>query len=512
MNAHFVRGASVVAVITATALALTACGSSDQDASANQTITLAALAGPPSFDPAAIAPGPTYNFVAAAYETLVFPAADGSLQPGIATDWQYTSSTSLTMNLRDNVRFSDGTGLDAALVVANIDRYRTTAGPNQSRMNNISEVDAVDDDTVTITLSTPDPSLPQAFSVSPGMMVSQAALDNPSILADAPAGSGMWNLDTSSVVANSSYEYVPNEEYSGSMTRGFANIKFTVINDLTAQLNALLAGDVDVAVAQWTQRETAESQGMAGVGIAGNAGGIWLLDRDGTLAAPLKDLRVRQAMNYALDRPTIARALWGDYARPTDQVFGTATTGYDESLDNYYSYDPEKAKELLAEAGYPDGFTLQVVSQATFGDNGRLEAEMPYLQAVGINVELVDRTSDFTAAYTSGQYPAMQGQGSMVDSFVGANFFLSANSPINPFHTSDPELDALIADAAQQLDPDQAAAAWQKVSKWVVENAWFAPVAWYETHNIYNPKVVSGVVLTPGQPVSLPFSWQPAQG
>jgi peptide/nickel transport system substrate-binding protein len=503
------------AAITAAALVLAGCSSSPSAPDASETssepthISAAALSAPANFDPAANASGPPYNFVAAAYETLVQMDPDGTLNPGVATSWEYISPTELTMDIRTDSVFADGTSLDADLVIANIERYRDNPSSIQSRMNSIESVVATDEDTLVFTLNTPDLSLPQAFAGSPGMIVSQAAIDDPTIMATETAGSGPWYL--ADMVEGSTYTYERYEEYNGVLDVAYDTIEFVVITDLTAQLNAILAGDVDVAVAQWTQRETAEAQGMEGVSVAGNVGGLWLFDREGAVVPALADLRVRQAINYALDREALGEALWSTYQRPTAQMFSTSTDGYDESLDDTYAYDPDKAIELMAEAGYADGFTLPILSRATFGDNARLEATIPYLEAIGITVELVDRTNDYNDAIASKEFAVAQSQYGMINSYVGATNMLAANAAINPFGTTDAELTALMEDASAELDPDLAAQKWQAVSAWVVDNAWFAPISYYETHNIYNPEVVQGVELTIGQAVSIPFTWAPAE-
>lgn len=514
MHARSSQLVAGLAVASAATLLLGACssGGTATPAAADgepTIIKVGALTAPLSMDPVVHVGGPAYNFVAAAYETLVFPEPDGKLSPGIATSWEYTSPTELTMDIRTDVVFEDESGLDVDLVIANIERYRTTPGPNQARLNAIETVTAVDDDTIAFELNTPDLTLPDAFSGAPGMIVSQAALDDPTIMATDTAGSGPWVLAES--IDGSSYVYEKSETYTGPIEVGYDTLDFTVIADVTSQLNSLLAGDVDIAVAQWTQRETAEAQGMEGVGFAGNVGGLWLLDRDGVVSKPLGDVRVRQAINYAIDREALGNALWSTYQRPTAQLFHEQSSGYDPELDDYYPYDVDKAKDLLAEAGYADGFTLPVLSRATYNDNGRLEATIPYLEAIGITVELVDRTADYEDAMASKEFAAAQSQGDMLDSYVGATNFLLANSAANPFGVVDPELDALITTAAAELDKDAAAEAWKAVSKWVVEQAWFAPISYYQTHNTFNPDVVDGVVLTPGNTISLPFTWTPAK-
>ena len=474
-------------------------------------LNIGTLGPAPSFDPAAAPQGGIgINYVTSAYESLVYETPDGELTPGIATEWEYVTATELTMHLRDDVVFSDGTELTPDLVVANLERYRETPGPEQSRLNAIDEITIDDDWNLDITLSTPDLGIPQALSGGLGMMVSQAAIDDPTILATETAGSGPWIYDATQSVPGSTYVYTLSDTYTGPHEVGYEQITYKVISDFTAGLNALLSGDIDVAVTQFAMREAAEAAGMAGNGVNINMSGIWLADREGEVQPALADLRVRQAMNYAVDRAAIANALWKTYARPTSQIFTDGTTAYDPELDDYYPYDVEKAKELMEDAGYGDGFTLDVLSRQTYNENGRLQAIIPYLEAIGITVNLVDRTNDFPAAFASGQFAAAQNQGNMFSSQIGATNFLAPNAVNNPFHTEDAELTELITAARSELDDDARAEDWREVSRFVVENAWFLPIAQYQTHAIWNPEVVQGVELSSVNPVPLPYTMRPA--
>lgn len=509
MRSQKLRVTGGIAAFSAAALALTACAGGSAAEDGDFVVTAASLEGAPTFDPAAYMNGAAYDYAASAYETLVTYDEEGTLLPGIATAWEYVSPTELTMDIRTDVVFEDGTGLDAALVAANIERYRVTPGTYQARLNSIETITVVDDDSLHFALNTADQSLPQAFSLNIGMMVSQAAIDDPDLLLTDTHGSGPWVLDT--YTEDSEYRYVRNPEYSGPLEVAVDVLQFRVITDLTAQLNALLAGDVDLISAQWSQREQAEAQGFAALSSESNVGGVWLLDREGEVVPALADVRVRQAINHAIDRDAVGAALWSDYQRPTASVFGIYTDAFDESLDDAYEYDPERARELLAEAGYPDGFELPILARAMFGEIQRLEATIPYLEAVGIEATLEDRTNDYFDAMAGREYAAAQGQqNGGTNSYVNTMNMLAPNAQLNPFGIDDPELSALIADASGELDEAAAATKWQAVNAWVVENAWFAPVAFYHTHTAWNDDKLAGVDFAAGQTYPLPFDWRPA--
>src|SRR5690606_35509124 len=133
--------------------------------------------------------------------------------------------------------------------------------------------------------------------------------------------------------------------------------------DATASLNAIKAGEANgVKLANNDNLTEVESAGWTVNSNELDFQGLLLLDRAGTMNPALADVRVRQALNYAFDRSGLLTALQLDNGTVTTQVVPAGSDAYDPGLDDYYSYDPEKAKELLSEAGYSDGFTLEMPS------------------------------------------------------------------------------------------------------------------------------------------------------
>jgi peptide/nickel transport system substrate-binding protein len=502
------RTCSVLGAITALILGVTACSAGP--GRADNRIEQAALAAPVSFDPADGTVGPPYNYLLAAYESLINRAPDGTFRPGIATAWSYRSTTEFVMTIRRDVTFSDGSTLDAELVADNIRRYASTPGPSRSNLARVAEVTASAPTEVLLRLSSPDPSLPLTFSLMSGMMVSRAAIANPHLMNRDTAGSGPYVLDRGHTIDGGTYTYVRNPHYSGPMRPPYDSVVFSVIPNVTSQLNAILSGQVAVTSAQAEQRKIASERGLREMGIKTNIGGIWLLDRTGELVPALRDVRVRQALNHAIDRPTVTAAIWDEYATPTTQMFGEDTSAHDPALDERYPYDPELARRLLAEAGYPDGFTLPVLTQASFGFTKRLETVLPYFTAIGVRVEVVDRSTDYTAAYRTGDHPAAMAQSRSTDSFLTATSYLRPGGVDNPRDSEDQVLNELVDRAAAEMDPQAQAALFREVNARVVELAWFVPLAGYENGALYDPDVVTGVQMSVGHTVPLLDTWTPA--
>ena len=200
-----------------------------------------------------------------------------------------------------------------------------------------------------------------------------------------------------------------------------------------------------------------------------------LLDRDGKMAAPLANVKVRQAINYAFDRPALLKALGDGYGSVTTQIFPTYSPGYESSLDSYYPYDPAKAKQLLAQAGYPNGFTLDMPEAAALGASTyALIAQQ--LSAIGIKVNYTSETGNqiFTAILAP-KFPAtyfiLQEDPT---AWQESQFVIAQTATWNPFHDANSTVAGYI-ETIQTGSATAAAAATKQLNQYLVQNAWFAP-------------------------------------
>lgn len=468
-----------VALLTAGTLALTACGGGDSsadssagpaDSAGDSTLTIGSVVDATSFDPAMSHVGHYMQYYQPAYDTLVLKTPDGELEPMLATDWAYDDSkTELTINLRTDVTFTDGAKFDAAAVKANIDHFKTANGPQGSTAASITEVKVVDDDTAAIVLSAPDPAIEGYLAASLGFMGSPAALNTEEIKS-APVGSGPYTLDKSATVVGSQYTYTKNPDYWNKDLQKFDKIVIKPMPELTARVNALVSGQVNAALLDPKTGSQAESAGLEELMNPVDVQGLFLFDRGGQQVPELKDPRVRQAINHAIDRDSMLEAIQLGNGTVTSQMAGINNVAYDESLDSYYKYDPAKARELLAEAGAADGFSLKIpTSPGT--DPTVYAAITQQLGEVGITVEQVsvpanDYRNDILAAkYPIAFYAVFQG-----DAWVAINHHIGPNAAFNPLKYTDETSAALIA-RVQQGD-DEAA---KELNRYITEQAWFAP-------------------------------------
>jgi ABC-type transport system substrate-binding protein len=234
----------------------------------------------------------------------------------------------------------------------------------------------------------------------------------------------------------------------------------------------------------------ARAHGFGTYDPPGNNTGLFLSILGGSGAAPLKSLQVRQALNYAINRKALAKAFGGI---PIDQIY--TFDGYDKKLANYYPYNPAKAKQLLAAAGYPNGFTLDALSYGPDGSLGtpQVQGIAEQLAKVGVTLKITSSTSisDWSTKFT--QHPAMfQCPCGLDYTSVYYDIFFGIDLPPHG--------------NAGFVDPTLAAM-WKRT----VTLAYFVPTLITPIYYAYNPKKVADFRPTPSGSGVDPLLWRPAK-
>ncbi|MFE5331939.1 ABC transporter substrate-binding protein [Embleya sp. NPDC056575] len=460
--------------------AVAGCGGSNTSKGAGgKTLTLAAAADAASLDPAKTAGGNMLAYLQPLYDALTTVNPDQSVGPGLATAWTYTDPERrhLRMTLREGVTFSDGTPFDASVVKQNLDRMATSNGPSSFAVATVAGVTVNSPTEVELALKTPDPALLFNLGLVAGMMV------GPKAFADAnaqPVGTGPYILDTGHTTRGDRYTYTRNPRYRTPAAYPFDKVVIKAIPDTNARTTALLTGQADAGIGAPARMDAAKQAGLTVTRQPGQVTGLWLVDRDGRIAPPLKDARVRQAINHAVDGPGILKAIMAGVGTPTTQMFAAGSPAYDPELDRKYPYDPARAKQLLTEAGFPDGFKLSLPSENAF-----VPAIYPVLaeqlNQVGIKVEYTPvSTNQLSVQYFSGRFPAFMYVWGTTQNWIDANALLSPTAPTNPFKVDDPVAVDLLARIATASDRDQGPL-YRQLNAHVVEQAWFAPLFRGET-------------------------------
>lgn len=474
------RWKATAAVAVVAALALTGCAGGGETTNSSgeggkaDRLTLISIAAPTSYDIGAGAEwGNRSEFFEAVFDTLLRKDSSGEIQPNLATKWEYNEDkTVLTLTLRDDATFTDGTAVDADAVVGSLERFRDGTSPQAATLAG-KEFAAVDATTVTITQDAPDPSLENLLSIAPGLVQAPSSFDDENS-ATTPVGSGPYILDSASSVTGTTYNYTANPDYWNKDAVKYENLTINVMEDTTAILNAIKAGEANGAkIADNNTISEAEGAGWTIESNELDFQGLLLLDRAGTMAPELADVKVRQAINMAFDREALLQSLQSGYGTVTEQVFPATSAAYDEALDSTYPYDPDAAKALLAEAGYPNGFTLNMMSTPAFQQTFDLVAQQ--LADIGITVKYTDPgTGNFITDMLAPKYPATWMALEQNPDWQLINFMIAPNATFNPFKFQDDTVDGYIS-TIQNGTEEEATAAVKELNTYIVDQAWFAP-------------------------------------
>ncbi|MGI8456537.1 MAG: ABC transporter substrate-binding protein [Propionibacteriaceae bacterium] len=341
-------------------LGLAACSGPTTNPSdpATVTLTVGATAQPPSLDAteqdaAAVAQVMLYNV----YQTLVRIDGDGKMEPLLAQRWTTSPDrTTYTFILDPKAKFASGRQVTAEDVVWNLDRIKNDPAvtpTNKAKQAVVKTARARGDGTVVITLRKPSNSWLYDMTSTAGMIYdAKATVD----FATATAGSGPYTLDR--WTKGSDLVLKRNNAYWGNKS-SFAAVTFRYFADPNAMNAAMLSGGIDViSNLQAPQALGQFADPTRFTVINGTTNGEVVMSLNNTAPA-LKDLRVRQAINYAIDRQALVKTVWagqgqliGSMVPPTDPWY--------VDLSHTYSYNPAKAKQLLAAAGYANGLKLRM--------------------------------------------------------------------------------------------------------------------------------------------------------
>lgn len=359
--------AGVIVVVSVALLAAcsgggTSGGSQAKEADPSATLTFFDSAPNPNLDPTDPINDSSFSQATlfAVYDRLVGFDPDGVPEPQLATEWSYSDDLkTVTLKLREGVTFHDGEPFDAAAVKANLERSKKVGDAAGNTVKaaaaEIDSVETPDDLTAVIHLNTPDGGFVYSLGTQIGMMLSPAVLDGSTGLDLQPIGAGPYKVDEfkpSDTTTFSRYD----DYWDGKEDRP-AKLVVKYVVDANTRLNAARSGEATVSLVTPAQVSGAEAGGLET--IVNPTASQWTYYLNTSRA--LKDVRVRQALMYAIDRDTIAEALSFNTGQPTVQLIPEGAPGHVDGAEKQYPYDPEKAKALLEEAGHADGLTLNYI-------------------------------------------------------------------------------------------------------------------------------------------------------
>jgi peptide/nickel transport system substrate-binding protein len=411
------------------------------------------------------------------YDSLVWVNDDGKMVPALAESWDIsTDGTQYTFHLRKGVTFHNGEPFNAQSVVFSWERGKKPENSWSGKWAEAKSVEAVDDYTVKVTTDGPKPLLLkdiyQYWAIIPPQYYAKVGADG---FAAHPVGTGPFQFVE--WVKGDRIVMEANPNYWDKGLPKVQQIIFRPIPDSTTRVAAIQTNEIDI-VTRLSSEEATSLKTQPGLTVL-----QYPVDRvfyvafnnlTTGLKQPTMDKRVRQAMNYAVDRQAIVNSIFGGFARLSTGLVTPADLGYDPNFKPF-AYDPAKARQLLADAGYPNGFSMDFACPAGAYSNFEevCQAIQGYLQAVGIKTDLkIEESAYYWDLESKKQLPPLFGDGSsetVGETLPRANTLLGGNSAAYSAW-SDPTIDDLLKKISTTIDDTQRAALYGQLQVYMQDN------------------------------------------
>lgn len=403
-----------------------------------------------------------YDVLCQIYEPLIRADASGNLEPGLADSWDVADDTTIVFYLRKDVKFHDGTAFNAQAVKENFEYFmdESVAAIFATELNCVDHVEVVDDYTVRVKLIRPSSAFLTDLTNYSGLMISPDALkQGADYLASHACGTGPFYV--ADYVEGVSISLAANPDYyrsgaDGSPLPYLDKVEILMITDQTTKVNSLMGGEIDLTdYLATTGIETLENAYGFSLARIATSDIYCLFCEVGD--SVLQNKQVRQALAYGVDRDALATAITRGYGFASNWACGPDSWFY--SAQTPYSYDVEKAKALLAQAGYADGLTLTMQCISREPDNTVMQVLQSQLEQVGITLELesMERTkwvSIWTTEHT-GQLGLAKMTVPRVDPYVQLNTNMGSSSANNYSNYKGERFNELLNSLSSIYDTDQ---------------------------------------------------------
>ncbi|MEN2740626.1 ABC transporter substrate-binding protein [Microbacterium sp. X-17] len=448
----------------------------------NGSLHIGFVAPPRTLDPALSTGIASLEYLTPVYDRLIQIDNNLQLQPMLATDWSFSSDGStLTMKLRDDITFHDGTPFTADAVVQNITRSKTLDGSLiKASLATVQSVAAVDAHTVKFQLAPGAAGLPSVLSGVAGMMVSPACLSN-AALATAVTNCGTGPYQLSAYQPNVSVSYTQAQAPGKFWEPGAGllhDLTITYIADADAAINGVQSGDLDVAYSIGTNVPKAQSVVASNTskfqGMMSTLTSQVVLQFNSNIPT-MNDKVLRQAAGMAIDRDAINQ-LYGGTCTPADQPYIAGHWAHDDNLVDQNAYDPAGAKKLLQDAGQT---SPHITLSAIAADQLAVQGLQAQLQAVGFQVDIQTLSiPTLISNWAQGQVSTIAGNLAALDydpSTLFSTYFSNAKGQIAPEYLT--QLQPLMQQAGDPtLSQDQRAAVYAKVFTILNQEALVIPI------------------------------------
>ena len=433
------------------------------------------------------------------YDTLLrLDPATKQLLPGIATKWEVTpgAKQTITLTLRDDVTYTDGTKLDASTVKAGIDKNNTN--DQLTGLDHIESIDVLSPTSLRINMKD-DQALPLLYSLShnrDGMLMSPKSFKT---AGKQPVGSGPFKFQSFepgrgiTLVKNPSYWDKPNYDFPG--------IDFVLAKTGPPAVTRFRAGDLDVVRFEAESVDTLKNDSNAIVKVQPSEAYLQfqfrIANKNGK-KSPFADQRVREAVRYAINRDEINKIVQKGLGEVASQQLPKNSPGYNPTVADAYAYNPQKAKDLLTQAGYPNGFTFTMAIPGpgikNMQDQGALIQDQ--LKQVGITAKIkpVLANDIATQYYIGGNGDAFAAAHLASTYYPGIYYDQWGKFQFVPIWNGAEraDIDDLMLRAQAATDPSQTAALTKQAAQIVSDEALDAPIAFMPQLMAFNKSRVTG--------------------
>lgn len=449
------------------------CGS-DADASGIRTLRIAQQSEPTGLDPHLESGLDAMNVLINIFDTLTMRDTDNQLVPRLATEWEAVDEHRWRFRLRDDVAFHNGEPFDAHAVKFSIERLiAPETGSTIIELRSVSHVEVVDELTADIVMIDPDPVIPEKVSLFGGVMLPPGYLQDvgPEAFARDPIGTGPFRFVSWRKAQLLRLEAHPDHWNGGP---SFDELHFTAMPNPASALASIQSNVIDIvsaldpeAALQLEGYKDVELQKYPGIRMH-----FVVLDTEHEI---LSDSRVRRALNHAVDVPLLIDAVLNDSGREAATIVPREAFGFDPDV-RPFERDQDRARALLAEAGYPEGFEIRF----TASNEDQLVSEVlaGMLQEVGVSLELellepgtyAERLSSDNQAALGSMY-LTGSTGWTLDGAATMQSYIRSDRRRSRINSE--EADEMMDILEQTVDSDTRLATFGQMQKWLHDEAAF---------------------------------------
>lgn len=431
-------------------------------------IIVAADQDPVGFDPHKTPAASSIRVYSLIYDRLVHMDKDMKIVPGLAKEWKFSDDAkTLTFTLNQGVKFHNGREMTSEDVKYSFERILNpdTGSTVKSYFASIEKIDTPDPYTVVFHLSQPDAAFLTNATVASAAIVAKEVKD----LTTEAVGTGPFTLEKFEPG-----QYVllkKNPDYYKKDTVKVDSIKFNIMKDESQRTAAIRSGKVDIAVVSADTAKLLEK--TKNVEVKSYQSMEYSYLGINVAKKPFDDVKVRQAISYAVDRQDIVDTVWKGQAELTGPI-SPAMKQWALDLNKVPSYklDTKKAKELLAEAGYPDGFDTTIYTASTYPDMiDTAQVLQEQLKAIGVKAEIKQlEWGAYIDMWKSKNTDLLVGRNtSGTDPDRSTRYFFSTTGSANVWNYSNTEFDSIVQQALATTDEKERKSIYDKAQTMLVE-------------------------------------------